>query len=63
VRTQDAFYYTQIEMAARSIRGHLKEWPALQAALKERGFDLPPDTLAYEVQQVCRALISRSKET
>jgi hypothetical protein len=59
--TQAAFYYAQIKMAARSISGRLNEWPALQVALKDRGFDLPPDTLAYEVQQVCQALIRRPK--
>jgi hypothetical protein len=63
MRTQDAFYYTQIEMPAKGcVSGRLKEWPVLQAALKDCRFDLPPDTLAYEIQQVCQALINRTRE-
>lgn len=51
-----------IEDAAKGgMTGDLGEWPFLSAALRNRGYPLPPDTPAAEVIALCRMLIDEEE--
>ena len=53
-RTLDEMYALQIGMACfAGVSGTLSEWPMLRAALKDRGIDLPPETLGHVVREAC----------
>lgn len=52
--------YLQIEMAAAGcVSGTLSEWPHLNNALKRVGIELPSNTEAWGLRNLCQQLLEQ----